>query len=289
MTAAAQKLYRERVASRRAGNTEDPLEQCLPPGTPRSLWSGEPVLITQSPAKVTLFHQYRHLIRHVFLDGPRTVAEPDPIWEGHSSGWWDGDTLRIQTLGFNGEQWLDAAGLPQSPDMKVDEALGAARCQHARRHGDGGGRSVLQGAVVDPSDIQAPSRRHLHAGGGVLGEAPRVSAETLGAERRKDRARIALNRSVPDTTPIETRLLELRQTCIGAGFVLVAARRARNAEGTHDLTTYDDLLAAGKVMRLSSPLTPGGMAPRVGGAAGVFGAGTDLPNSPELMRILITV
>jgi len=123
MTAAAQKLYRKRVANRRAGNTEDPLEQCLPPGTPRSLWSGEPVLITQSPAKVTLFHQYRHLIRHVFLDGPRTVAEPDPIWEGHSSGWWDGDTLRIQTLGFNGEQWLDAAGLPQSPDMKVDEAL----------------------------------------------------------------------------------------------------------------------------------------------------------------------
>ena len=123
MTAAAQKLYRERAADRRAGKTHDPLEQCLPPGTPRSLWSGEPVLITQAPAKVTLFHQYRHLIRHVFLGGPPTLAEPDPIWEGHSSGWWDGDTLRIQTIGFNGEQWLDAAGLPQSPDMKVDESL----------------------------------------------------------------------------------------------------------------------------------------------------------------------
>jgi hypothetical protein len=123
MTAAAQKLYRERVANRRAGKTHDPLEQCLPPGTPRSLWSGEPVLITQTPAKVTLFHQYRHLIRHVFLDGPRALTEPDPTWEGHSSGWWEGDTLRIQTVGFNGEQWLDAAGLPQSPDMKVDEAL----------------------------------------------------------------------------------------------------------------------------------------------------------------------
>src|SRR5689334_16080960 len=48
-------------------------------------------------------------------------------------------------------------------------------------------------------------------------------------------------------------------------------------------------LPPAKVMRLSSPLTPGGMAPGVGGAAGVFGAGTDLPNSPELMPILITV
>jgi hypothetical protein len=72
---------------------------------------------------VTLFHQYKHLIRHVFLDGPPKLAEPDPNWEGHSSGWWDGDVLRIETIGFNGEQWLDSAGLPQSPDMKVDEAL----------------------------------------------------------------------------------------------------------------------------------------------------------------------
>ena len=124
MTPEAQKLYRQRVADRKAGKIDaDPVEFCLPPGTPRSLWSGEPILITQAPAKVTFFHQYRHLIRHVFLDGPVKLAEPDPNWEGHSSGWWEGDTLRIETIGFNGEQWLDAAGLPQSPDMKVSEKL----------------------------------------------------------------------------------------------------------------------------------------------------------------------
>jgi hypothetical protein len=123
MTAAGQKLYRQRIAERKAGKTDDPLEACLPPGTPRSLWSGEPILIAQAPAKVTFYHQYRHLIRHVFLDGPPKLAEPDPNWEGHSAGWWDGDVLKIQTIGFNGEQWLDTAGLPQSPDMKVDEEL----------------------------------------------------------------------------------------------------------------------------------------------------------------------
>jgi hypothetical protein len=123
MTAAGRRLYRDRLAARRAGRSTDPAEQCLPPGTPRSLWSGKPILIAQTPAKVTLYHQYRHLIRHVFLDGPPVLAEPDPIWEGHSAGWWEGDTLRIQTIGFNGEQWLDSAGLPQSPDMKVDETL----------------------------------------------------------------------------------------------------------------------------------------------------------------------
>jgi hypothetical protein len=123
LTAAGQKLYRQRIAERKAGKTDDPSEQCLPPGTPRSLWSGEPILIAQAPAKVTLYHQYRHLIRHVFLDGPPKLAEPDPNWEGHSAGWWDGDVLKIETIGFNGEQWLDTAGLPQSPDMKVDEEL----------------------------------------------------------------------------------------------------------------------------------------------------------------------
>jgi hypothetical protein len=123
MTAAGQALYKARVAERKAGKTSDPVEQCLPPGTPRSLWADEPFLITQAPAKVTFFHQYRHLIRHVFLDGPAKLAEPDPNWEGHSSGWWQGDALMIETIGFNGEQWLDQAGLPQSPDMKVTERL----------------------------------------------------------------------------------------------------------------------------------------------------------------------
>jgi hypothetical protein len=123
MTAAAAKLYRQRIAERKAGKTDDPVESCLPPGTPRSLWSGQLIFIAQAPAKVTLFHQYKHLIRHVFLDGPPHLDDPDPNWEGHSSGWWDGDALKIETIGFNGEQWLDSAGLPQSPDMKVDETL----------------------------------------------------------------------------------------------------------------------------------------------------------------------
>jgi hypothetical protein len=124
MNAAALKLYNQRVAARKRGDVkDDPVEFCLPPGTPRSLWSGEPVMIAQAPVKITFYHQYRHLIRHVFLDGPVKLDEPDPNWEGHSSGWWDGDTLKIETIGFNGEQWLDTAGLPQSPDMKVAEVI----------------------------------------------------------------------------------------------------------------------------------------------------------------------
>jgi len=123
MKPAAQRLYRQRIAERKAGKTDDPIETCLPPGTPRSLFADEPFMIGQAPGKITFYHQFRHLIRHVFLDGPLKMAEPDPNWEGHSSGYWDGNTLVIETGGFNGEQWLDQAGLPQSPDMKVTEHL----------------------------------------------------------------------------------------------------------------------------------------------------------------------
>lgn len=123
LNAAGRKLYGEYVAARAAGRSIDPLESCLPPGTPRSMWVDAPFLITQTPAKVTLFHQFRHLIRHIYLDGPLKLEDPDPTWEGVSSGSWQGDTLVIETGAFNGEQWLDAAGLPQSPRMKLTERL----------------------------------------------------------------------------------------------------------------------------------------------------------------------
>jgi hypothetical protein len=123
MTAAGKALVRQRAAAIKAGKSPDPAEVCLPPGTPRVMWSGEPFLITQAPAKITFFHQYRHIVRHVFLDGPLKISEPDPNWQGHSSGYWQGNALVIETGGFNGEEWLDGSGLPQSPDMKVTERL----------------------------------------------------------------------------------------------------------------------------------------------------------------------
>jgi hypothetical protein len=126
MTSAARTLYGKRLAGRKAGKTDDPVQVCLPPGTPRSMWSGEPFMITQTPAKVTFFHQYRHIVRHVFLDGPLKASDPDPRWQGLSSGYWKGDALFIETSGFNGESWLDDAGLPQSADMKVTERLSLA-------------------------------------------------------------------------------------------------------------------------------------------------------------------
>jgi hypothetical protein len=123
LTAEGRKLYSQRAAARRTGKADDPLDYCTPPGTPRDMLSPGVFMIVQTPAKVTMYHQYHHLIRHVYLDGPLKLNpdEPDPWWQGHSSGWWDGDTLVMESGDFNGKQWLDATGLPQSPGMKVVE------------------------------------------------------------------------------------------------------------------------------------------------------------------------
>ena len=40
---------------------------------------------------------------------------------GYSVGRWEGDTLVIDTIGFNDRSWLDAVGHPHSEEMKVEE------------------------------------------------------------------------------------------------------------------------------------------------------------------------
>ena len=124
LNAAGKAIYKQRAADAKAGKKPDPMEACLPPGTPRSLVVDEPFMIAQTAAKITFFHQIYHVIRHVYLDGPLKLGEDrDVLWEGHSSGRWEGDALVIESGDFNGKQWLDESGLPQSPDMRVTERI----------------------------------------------------------------------------------------------------------------------------------------------------------------------
>jgi hypothetical protein len=115
-------LYDQRVAARKKGKANDPVDICLPAGIPRLVTMNEPFLVAQTPSKVTFFHQFQHWIRHVYLDGPlKLPADAELFWHGMNSGRWEGDDLVIETAGFNGELWLDQAGLPQSPLMQVTE------------------------------------------------------------------------------------------------------------------------------------------------------------------------
>jgi hypothetical protein len=68
---------------------------------------------------VHLMEQDPHY-RQVFLDGRPHPKDPDPTWMGHSIGKWEGDTLVIDTIGYNDRGWL-SNNMPHTDKLHVVE------------------------------------------------------------------------------------------------------------------------------------------------------------------------
>ena len=99
---------------------DDPEANCLPTGIPRI--APYPWRIVQDPTHIYfLFEGNIHSYRQIFMDGRQHPADPDPTWYGDSIGSWDGDTLVVDTVGFNDKGWLDASGHPHSEALHVVE------------------------------------------------------------------------------------------------------------------------------------------------------------------------
>ena len=110
----AEKLAKERMSS------ADPEASCLPAGVPRM--APYPWKIVQQPKLVVfLFEGNIHTYRQIFLDGRKHPDDPDPTWYGHSTGKWEGDTLVVDTVGFNDKFWFDFAGHPHTPKLHITE------------------------------------------------------------------------------------------------------------------------------------------------------------------------
>ncbi|MCU1338690.1 MAG: hypothetical protein JWO19_4271 [Bryobacterales bacterium] len=56
--------------------------------------------------------------RQVLTDGRPLPADPNPTWQGYSVGHWDGDTLVVESAGFNDLSWLDAGHPHTEEDRK---------------------------------------------------------------------------------------------------------------------------------------------------------------------------
>ena len=118
--AAAMKLWQERKANLRA---QDPATYCLPNGVVRV--TTLPYKIVQTPTLVVILSEGNtHSFRRLFLDGRghQHVEEVEPdSWTGHSIAKWEGDTLVVDTIGFNDRAWLDSTGKPHSDALHVIE------------------------------------------------------------------------------------------------------------------------------------------------------------------------
>ena len=62
-----------------------------------------------------------HSYREVFMDGRSHPRNPTPDNYGHNIGWWEGDTLVIDSVGYNEDFWFERMGLPHTRDVHVTE------------------------------------------------------------------------------------------------------------------------------------------------------------------------
>jgi hypothetical protein len=115
----AKALYDERAAGLHW--TEEPDANCLPQGVPKVLVAPAPWRIVQTPGIIFFVHEAFNLWWQVFMDGRQFVPHPDvnPTWHGYSTGKWEGDTLVVETRGFNGRIWLDQLGKPSTEALHV--------------------------------------------------------------------------------------------------------------------------------------------------------------------------
>jgi hypothetical protein len=104
-----------------AHSYEDNAAHCLPPGTPRVNAAPFPWKLVQQPDYILIIYENFNMWRQVFLDGRVIAEDADPTWFGYSTGKWEGDTLVVDTTGFNGKAWLDQGGKPATESLHVTE------------------------------------------------------------------------------------------------------------------------------------------------------------------------
>jgi hypothetical protein len=116
----ALQLFNERVETLAK---DDPEAQCLPVGVPRYMFDPYPFQMIQTADRVIfIFEGDNYPWRVVRTDPAATHPENlKPTWMGDGIGHYEGDTLVVDVVGFNGKAWLDQAGHPQTPQQHLVE------------------------------------------------------------------------------------------------------------------------------------------------------------------------
>ena len=121
MTPWAQEIFDYRQDPNQNAANEDPNLYCLPSGVPRM--SPYPWRMVQTPTHgpethiFILFEGNIHSYRQIFMDGRNHPEDPNPTWFGHSIGTWEGDTLVVDTIGYNDQFWFSFQGHPHSEQL----------------------------------------------------------------------------------------------------------------------------------------------------------------------------
>ena len=119
-----------------------PAFKCQPRG-PETFGSWRRII--QTPSIIAIV--YDSLIyRLIFMDGRKLEADPERTWMGYSVGRWEGDTLVVDSFGFNDRTWLDARGLPHTEGLRTTERYRRPNL----------GQTQVELTVTDPAAFAKP-------------------------------------------------------------------------------------------------------------------------------------
>ena len=111
-----QALVRQRAESL---YKEFPGYQCLPQGPGYHTDSGMKRLVQGAGVIAILNEDLTY--RQIFTDGRRLETNPNPTWMGYSVGRWEGDTLTVESNGFNDRTWLNNKGVSHTESLRITE------------------------------------------------------------------------------------------------------------------------------------------------------------------------
>lgn len=141
-------LFEERKANNQKDNPEG---QCLPRGLPKAD-AFDIHKVVQTPGLIIILYEYGTTFRQIFTDGRSLPKDPNPTWMGYSAGHWEGDTLVVESNGFNGKAWLSFEGVPITDALHLTERM---------RRRDFGHMDVHL-TVDDPKAYTKPWTTELH-------------------------------------------------------------------------------------------------------------------------------
>jgi hypothetical protein len=103
-------LYRPHTGDVRQ---DDPTAVCLPNGLTRQIQSPYSQQWIHTPDQLVMLYEYMHFFRVIPIGAPNRAHDPDiePTYMGDSIGWWEGDTLVIDTVGL--KEWILDAFHPE--------------------------------------------------------------------------------------------------------------------------------------------------------------------------------
>ena len=129
-------------------SADSPHYHCLP-GGPANLTVGGNSYglrrIVQHPTIVTVL--YNDLTyREIFMEGRELEPNPLPTWMGYSVGRWEGDTLVVESNGYNDKSWLNRAGISHTEDLRITERYSRPNF----------GRMEIEVTYDDPGAFESP-------------------------------------------------------------------------------------------------------------------------------------